>query len=185
MNRADAPHWQRRAQHLNAAIPAKLKDWLCEKRSLIRRLQRHCRQPVTLEVISQRWEHPLADERPVLNMSPGRLALVRQVRLRCGERPLIFARSVIPSQALRSATRRLSRLGTRPLADLLVTHRSIRRGEMDFTQLQPGHVLYELSTQALQTKAEILWGRRALFRFRHKPLLICEIFSPTIVDADG
>lgn len=182
MNRADAPHWQGGSQLLNAAIPAQLKDWLCEERSLTRRLRLHCGQPFALEVISQRWERPLQDERRILGLRLGRLALVRQVRLLCGDRPLVFARSVIPIRTLRGATRRLSHLGSRPLADLLFTRRSVRRGEMEFALLRPGQVLHELSLQALQTNAEPLWGRRSLFRFGQKALLVSEMFSPTIVD---
>ncbi len=182
MNRADVPRWQSRGQLHNAAIPAKLKDWLCEERSLTRRLRLHCRQPFALEVISQRWERPLHDECEILGLRLGNLALVRQVRLLCGNRPLVFARSVIPSQTLRGAPRRLSRLGSRPLADLLFTHRSVRRGEMQFAVLRPGHVLHELTLQALQTGGGSLWGRRSLFCFRHKPLLVSEMFAPAIVD---
>ena len=185
MNRADAPLWQSRGQLPNAAIPAKLRDWLCEQRSLTRRLRTHCSQPFSLELISQRWEQPLSDERQILGLGLGRLALVRQVRLLCGDRPLVFARSVIPSRTLRGATRRLSQLGTRPLADLLFTHRSVTRGEIEFTLLRPGHVLHGLTRQALQTGAAPLWGRRSLFRFRKKPLLVSEMFSPRIVDSDG
>ena len=185
MKRADAPLWQSRVQLRNGALPAKLKDWLCEQRSLTRRLRLHCAHPFALEVISQRWERPLRDERQLLGIRPERLALVRQVRLLCGDRPLVFARSVIPSHTLRGATRRLSRLGPRPLADLLFTDPSVRRGEMEFTLLRPGHVLHGLTVRALQVNSQALWGRRSLFRLKRKPLLVSEMFSPGIINADA
>lgn len=180
MSQANAPLWQRRGQLHNAAIPAKLKGWLCEERSLTRRLRLQCSQPFALQLISQRWEQPLADERGALGLRAGRLALVRQVRLLCGHHPLVFARSVIPSQTLRGTTRRLARLGNRPLADLLFTHRSVQRGEMEFTLLRPGHTLHGLTRQALSLGDEPLWGRRSLFLFRQKALLVSEMFSPAI-----
>ena len=183
MNRTNAPLWRSRGQLRNGALPAKLKDWLCEQRSLTRRLRLHCARPFALEVISQRWERPLRDERQLLDIRPDRLAWVRQVRLLCGNRPLVFARSVIPSHTLHGATRRLSRLGSRPLADLLFMDPSVRRGEMEFTQLRPGHVLHGLTVQALEINSQVLWGRRSLFQLRRKPLLVSEMFSPGIIHA--
>ncbi len=180
MSKANAPLWQRRGQLHNAAIPATLKDWLCEERSLTRRMRLQCTQPFALHLISQRWEQPLADERRALGLRAGRLALVRQVRLLCGHRPLVFARSVIPGQTLRGTTRRLARLGNRPLADLLFTHRSVQRGEMEFTLLRPGHTLHALTQEALSLGDEPLWARRSLFLFRQKSLLVSEMFSPAI-----
>ncbi len=185
MNRANAPHWQSQGQLRNGALPANLKDWLCEQRSLTRRLRLHCARPFALEVLSQRWEQPLQDECQLLGIRPGRLALVRQVRLLCGNRPLIFARSIIPSHTLRGTSRRLSRLGSRPLADILFTDSSVQREEMEFTVLRPGHVLHELTTKALEINAPALWGRRSLFYLKRKPLLVSEMFSPGIVNANA
>ncbi len=127
----------------------------------------------------------MQDECQLLGIRPGRLALVRQVRLLCGVRPLVFARSIVPSSTLRGTTRRLSCLGSRPLADVLFTDSSVQREEMEFALLRPGHVLHELTTKALEIHAPALWGRRSLFRLRRKPLLVSEMFSPGIFNADA
>ncbi len=166
-------------------MPVNLKGWLCEGRSLTRRLKRYCTEPFSLEVISQGWERPLEDERRALQLRLGRLALVRQVRLLCGKRPLIFARSVIPILTLRGASQRLSRLGSRPLADLLFTDQKVRRGDMEFTLIRPGSTLHGLTSQALGIQAAEFWGRRSLFRFKHKPLLVSEMFSPELPLVSG
>ncbi len=185
MNRANIPKWQRLGQLGNSVIPADLKGWLCEERSLTRRLQLYCAWPFALEIISQRWERPLEDERQALDMRLGRFAFVRQVRLLCGQHPLIFARSVIPVRTLRGTTRRLSRLGSRPLADLLFTNRNVRRGDMEYALLLPGNTLHGLTARALGVQAAAFWGRRSLFVFRHKPLLVSEMFSPEIRHVGG
>ena len=47
-------------------------------------------------------------------------------------------------------------------------------------RLQPGHPLFELATKHLHQKPAELWGRRTLFYYAQKPLLVNEIFLPDI-----
>jgi len=179
----NVPRWRGRRHLRPTEIPTGLRDWLCEPRSLTRKMRRQCPAPFSLELLSQRWERPLADERLALGIRPGRLSLVRQVRLLCGGQALVFARSVIPLHTLRGRPGRLARLGTRPLADVLFTDGSVRRGEMEFTLLGPGAALLGLSVQALNTEPHGLWARRSLFLIKRKPLLVSEVFLPEIGDA--
>lgn len=170
----------------NARVPQGLRGWLCEEDSLTRRLRDECTHPFTLELVSQGWEHPLPDERRALRLATGRTSLVRQVRLLCGHRAVVFARSVIPVHTLKGAPRRLSRLGTRPLADILFSDKRILRGEMEFALLTPETPLFRLAAGALETEGEGLWGRRSLFRIAaRKRLLVSEVFLPGIADGPG
>lgn len=119
---------------------------------------------------------PLASERERLNMAPRALALVREVELCCGESPWVYARSLIPLQSLQGAGRRLKFLGTRPLGSLLFSDPKATRGPMEFACLLPGHSLYERALARRPERPELLWGRRTLFLFAGKPLLVNEVF---------
>jgi len=181
----NVPRWRGHRDLRPTEIPTGLRDWLCEQRSLTRRLRLQCPAPFSLELLSQRWERPLADERLALKIRPGRLTLVRQVRMLCAGRALVFARSVIPADTLRGRPGRLAHLGTRPLADMLFTEGGVKRGEMEFALLGPGAPLCGLTIQALNTEPHGLWARRSLFLIRRKPLLVSEVFLPEIGDAEA
>ncbi len=177
----DAPRWRPRRRLNNANLPRELRSWLCEEGSLTRRLRDECNQPFGLKLVSQRWERPLPDERGVLRLATRQAALVRQVCLLCGDRTVIFARSVFPKHTLEGAPGRLAHLGTRPLADILFADGNVLRGEMEFALLTPGTRLFRLAAQALGTEHEAFWGRRSLFRIARKRLLVSEVFLPDLV----
>jgi chorismate--pyruvate lyase len=109
-------------------------------------------------------------------MAPHALALVREVELCCGEQPWVFARSLIPLQSLQGAGRRLQFLGDRPLGSLLFSDPKATRGPMEFARLLPGHCLYEKALANRAQRPAQLWGRRTLFFFAGKPLLVNEVF---------
>ncbi|MEO5343265.1 MAG: chorismate lyase [Gammaproteobacteria bacterium SHHR-1] len=155
---------------------APMRDWLEDSGSLTRRLQAACGQGFGVQLLEQRRHRPLPSEAARLALHPGRLALVREVRLNCGDQTWVFARSLIPLTSLRGAARRLTRLGNRPLGALLFADPSAERGLMEFARLQPGQSLYEKAVAGLAQRPERLWGRRTLFRFAGKPLLVNEVF---------
>ena len=180
MTLTDSPRW-RPQRRLNAVkLPVGLRSWLCEDGSLTRRLRDECHDPFNLKLVSQRWENPLPDESRTLRLATGQTALVRQVSLLCGDRPVVFARSVFPVRTLEGARRRLAHLGTRPLADIIFSDKRIRRAEMEFALLTPETPLFRLAAQALGTEWEGFWGRRSLFSIARKRLLVSEVFVPDI-----
>lgn len=176
------PRWRTRRRQRSSELPTALRPWLWEEDSLTRRLRNECGSPFTLQLISQRWARPLPDEVRALRLRAGTAALVRQVRLLCGERAVVFARSVIPVPILKGASRRLAHLGTRPLAHILFADRSVRRGEMEFALLTPETALFGLARRALGSKREGFWARRSLFHIARKRLLVSEVFLPDIAD---
>lgn len=182
MSLADAPQWRTRRRQSSADVPTALRPWLWQEDSLTHRLRDECGSPFTLQLIRQRWERPLPDEVRALRLRAGQAALVRQVRLLCGGRPVVFARSVIPVHTLKGAPRRLAHLGTRPLADILFADQGVRRGEMEFALLTPRTALFGLAKRALGSERAGFWARRSLFHIARKRLLVSEVFLPDIAD---
>lgn len=174
------PVWHVPRRLLRSAVPAHMWSWLLDSSSLTRRLQQACGGSFRVQVLQQRWELPQLSEARVLGIKAGRHALVREVRLLCGEHPWVFARTVIPATTLTGPQRRLAHLGERPLGGLLFSDPSMRRGELEIARIERGQPLFTLATTGLSASPGALWGRRSLFFLRDKPLLVCEMFLPGV-----
>lgn len=154
--------------------------WLFDRTSLTARLVRHCRlrhgTGFRVEVLRQRIAAPTADERQVLKLRARHHAIIREVKLYCGERAMVYARTVIPLTTVTGAQRIYANTGSRPLGAMLFADKSMRRGEVTVSCLQPGDRLYP-NTAA---DGQGVWGRRSVFRVGGKPLLVSEYFLPAI-----
>jgi chorismate--pyruvate lyase len=104
------------------------------------------------------------------------LAVVREVILRDGDTPLIFAHSVASRRDLRSAWRGLSRLGQRPLAEMLFHDPNVTRLPMEYKKIDARHPLYRRAKQVIEFDASALWARRSVFWKGGRPLLVTEVF---------
>ena len=106
-----------------------------------------------------------------------RSALVRQVLLCCGDRPLVYARTVIPVTTIRGAQRRYANMGSRPLGAMLFADRTMQREAVEVGKLPKDHAANQYS----QYDAPF-WGRRSVFRVSGKQLMLAEYFLPELFD---
>ena len=169
-------HWRTRG----LALPTGVDDWLLDPGSLTRRVQGACEGRFRVRLLHQGWGRPLYSETRLLRLRRGEFAIVREVELLCGETPWVFARSLIPASSLQGRARRLAHLGEKPLGALLFADPSLRRGATQIARLLPRHPLYGAATSHLEVQPRELWGRRSLFFYAGKPLLVNEIFLPDI-----
>jgi chorismate--pyruvate lyase len=56
----------------------------------------------------------------------------------------------------------------------------MQRGQVQLAQIPAGNPVYNRAMDSLQQRADNLWGRRSVFRLDGKPLIVAEIFLPTI-----
>ena len=174
------PNW-RPVRRLNrAGIPEKYRPWLLDPASLTERLIGHCRMNFHVQLLDQRRARPLCSEAMAVGMRRGTRAVVRQVRLMCGDTPWVYARTIIPPLTLARKFHRFTRLGSRSLGAVLFADPSMERGEVEIACLTPSDQLYHLAARDLREKPAVIWGRRSLFRLDGKPLLVCEFFLPDI-----
>lgn len=145
--------------------------WLFDASSLTARLIDLCGDDFSVRVISQRWQLLDAEEASAMSLSDVRSALVRQVLLCCGDRPLVYARTVIPVTTVKGAQRRYANMGNRPLGAMLFADRTMRREEVQVAVLPASHE----ANQFIKAD-EPVWGRRSVFRVADKPLLVSEYF---------
>ena len=128
-----------------------------------------------MRVISQRWQIIGAEEASAMSLNHEGSALVRQVLLCCGDKPLVYARTVIPVTSIQGAQRRYANMGNRPLGAMLFADRTMRREDVQVAMLPDWHVANQYTTSD-----ERVWGRRSVFRVTGKPLLVSEYFFPEL-----
>lgn len=179
-NYRDEPVWHSSRVVRRATLPEAQRSWLLDPASLTRRLQRRCSAGgFRVEVVSERLARPMHCESHLFARPRHELALIRQVRLRCGGEAWVFARSVIPLATLTGSERRLAHLGNRPLGAYLFAEPSMRREPLEVARIAPHQRPYRLAMGGGGNGTEI-WGRRSLFFLHDKPLLVSEFFLPDL-----
>ncbi len=168
--------WYRRHQLFNHSIQPCLLSWLFDASSLTARLVGLCGNNFSVRVISQSWQRLDAEEAAAMSLKNVRSALVRQVLLCCDNRPLVYARTVIPSTTVQGAQRRYANMGSRPLGAMLFADRTMRREQVQVAMLPAAHDVYQYTNID-----EPVWGRRSVFRVAGKPLLVSEYFLPELI----
>ena len=152
----------------------RLRRWITDRGSLTARIVAHF-PDFNLVRLGQQLVVPLNDERRALRLRRGELAIVREVALRSGVTPLVFAHTAVNPRDLAGAWRGLSRLGSRPLAEMLFHDPLVSRMPIEYRLLQQGHAL--LKRGGIDTAA---WARRSVFLKRSQPLMVTEVFLPSL-----
>ncbi|MCC5812831.1 MAG: chorismate lyase [Ectothiorhodospiraceae bacterium] len=164
-------------------LPASGPDsWLRRTNSLTARLRHRCGAAFAVRVLDEGWRRPSLDEARRLRLPYHRLAWVREVALTCDGRPLVFARSVIPSRSLVGPNRALRTLGSRPLGELLFAGAGTRRDPLEVVALQSHHWLFHRVGELVGSDPPTLWARRRVHWLNRRPLLVAEVFLPELFD---
>lgn len=185
MKLAQEPRWLPK-RHLNSTqIPEAYRCWLVDPASLTARLRQACNGCFRVQVLAQRVCRPAHNEAQALNMRFGARAVVREVQLLCDDTPWVFARTVIPLSTLKGPQRQLAHLGSRPLGAVLFADPTMRRSEVEIADIRAVHAIYHAAVQHLpaRRRSQSIWGRRSVFHVGNKPLLVSEVFLPSILAA--
>lgn len=170
-------HWCRQAHCRKSQLNPRLADWLFDHGSLTARLIEFCKGEFAVELLSFEKSTPTPDEMSALGMKPRQQAMVRQVLLKCGGQPVVYARTIIPLSSLRSQLRGLVNLGNRPLGAVLFSDKKMRRGPVEVTSIDADHPCHAWT----QYKGvETIFGRRSIFLLKQQPLLVSEFFFPNL-----
>lgn len=138
-----------------------------------------CDGKFSVQVISQRWQKLDASEAEMMSLHNVHSALVRKVLLCCDDKPLVFARTVIPATTIQGSQRRYANMGNRPLGAMLFADRTMRREAVQVAKLPISNEVYRY----IKSKDDI-WGRRSVFRVSEKPILVSEYFLPELIRLD-
>ena len=172
--------WHPHVNALNA--PPALRHWLTAGGSLTAKLIDHS-AAFRVQRLHQRLALCLPDEaRSIGLLHPGRV-WEREVLLRCDERPVVFAHTVVPLSATASDWPLFNALGERSLGSTLFGDPQVRRGELEYARIRAGHPLMRRARLALGDAPEhaILYARRCLYRRHRGTLLVTEVFLPSVL----
>jgi chorismate--pyruvate lyase len=160
-------------------IPREIRHWLTDSGSLTRRLRARSVE-FRVRPVATGLACPNPDELTVLGLQRGARAYVREVQLICDGVPVVFAHSVLPIASLRGGWNGVTRLGTRPLGDALFNNPRIRRRPLEYRCLQSDHPLFRSLREGVTIDGSRMWARRSLFCLMGRPLLVTEVFLPSI-----
>lgn len=112
--------------------------WLVAPGSLSARLARAA-PPFRVHLRAQGRASAWPGETAALGLPANAALVVREVLLRAGGRPCVFARSATSARAARGTWRAIHGLGQRPLAELLFSRRDVRRTPLAIAWLPAAH----------------------------------------------
>lgn len=175
----DAGGWLPRAPQ---SLSPQLHAWLCETGSLTQRVVDTCdaAHPFKLQLLRRGFAAAHRDELPLLGLHDR--ARVREILLKRGDMPLVFAHSVISHRDLNGAWAVLDGIGGRSLGSILFSDHTVRRGALHFRRVDARHPLFlkALPWCGMLVPSE-LWARRAVFEREGRPLIVTEVFLPQVV----
>ena len=172
------PLWQENRQGLCHKIPGNVQSWTYESGSLTQRLRDIYGAGIAVRILLQRWQPPFLSERRLLKLPEHHYNLTREVLLHINGKPLILARTIIPASTIKAAKSNLSRLGNRPLGEIIFSYPKLERIAMDVTLINPSTWTHPALAEA-GIKLPI-WGRRTVYAVAHKHMLVSEFFLPEI-----
>lgn len=156
-------------------------DWLRDDASLTRRVTSACPGHFRVRVVAQGWRRGLPSENHLLGVRLRGACLVREVELLCDELPQVFARTLMPARSLTGGARRLAYLRNKPLGAVLFADPHTVRHRVQIARFQSHHQLFQAATAHLEREPVEVWGRRTLFLYKRKPILVNELFLPALI----
>lgn len=175
------PRWH---SHIGAIHTSEvMQDWLSNRDSLTARLVARCSH-FRVQRLRQGRAKCLRDEFHALGLPCVTQVIEREVLLRCDERAVVYAHTVLSLDANASHWPLFASLGNRSLGSTLFSDPQVERGQLYFARLGRRHPLMQRIVQvhALGNEVAYLWARRSVFRRKGSPLLVTEVFLPEILD---
>jgi chorismate lyase len=174
-------HWQNKETARLMLCDKRLQSFLFQKGSLTRFIQQRCRGSFHVDLITESWCYPMPDEKHLLPLRNHEITFIRESWLKCNNQRLVYARTVIPRKTLKGKNQKLTRLGTKPLGKILFNDNTTYRTNMRYAKIPVNCELHKETTKGSDISSE-LWGRQSLFYIKNNPLLITEVFLPTILE---
>ncbi len=177
MYRNTEASWRPRRHPVRRKAPAGLQAWLDEPGSLTARLRRSVPGGLVVTVLVERWGRPSQDEARAVALPDGRHARIREVLLGSRDTAWIYARTIMPPEALAGDGRRLARLGRTPLGGALFRGRSVVRGPLSIARLTRRDPL----ARRVPGGGAGYWARRSRLWYGDAGLLVTEVFLPPLL----
>lgn len=157
-----------------------LSKWVRDRGSLTERIMARCGD-FGVKHVANRYARVNRDEARRIGVNPKTFALVREVYLCCGEKPVVFAHSVAARASLKGPWRNLAALGQKSLGSAFLSNPRVKRDDLEFLPISKRHPLYAKSCRFMAHRPARLWARRSLFGLGRSEILVTEVFLPEIL----
>lgn len=174
------PKWQANHLGLRHYIPSVVQSWIYETGSLTQRLRDSVGGQLKVSVLFHDWHKPFIGEARILCLAHRHKTLVREVLLSVADQALVLARTIIPVETLKGEQRHLSKLGNRPLGEVIFSYPKLQRLAMDCSCVKK-HCWSNNIKQQLGIDQPI-WGRRTVYAIKGQKILVNEFFLPQLID---
>lgn len=173
--------WQNKLDTEIELVDHRLHEFLFQDGSLSRYIEDNCGGEFHIELKNESWCQPLTDEIESLSLAEDEITFVRESWLKCDNNRLVYARTVIPRTTFEKESQELLQLGNKPLGNILFNDNTAYRTNMRYAKIPVDCSLHQQATVASKIAGD-LWGRQSLFYINNNPLLITEVFLPTILE---
>ncbi len=163
--------------------PRKWQTWLSDTGSLTQKIEQTIGQKLEVQVLRDCRQNLNSDESRYFHLQTKRCR-IREVLLCSNGIPLVMARSVIPTLSSSGSNQDVLRLGSRPLGAVLFSKtrkRSKQKALRKIIRLNKRNNLWRQCRQKYEQLPAPLWARRTLYKLKGRPLLVCEIFLPALL----
>lgn len=145
-------------------VPYEIRRWLSFPGSMTKKMRAISREGVHVNILKHGWGKLTPSEQDSLQ-SKQTTVVVREIEMLSGNEVWMVARTAMPPDSLLGKWRRLQRLGTKPLGDLLFKDPQLKRSPFEFQLLR-------------QKNGLDIWARRSIFYLTTGPILLTEVFTP-------
>lgn len=163
--------------------PLHMRHWLTDRTSLtVKLIERSA--GFRVQRLRQSRGMSLVDEYAAVHLPRRTQVREREVVLRCDERPVVYAHTIVPLAATASDWPFFNTLGERSLGTTLFGDPAVRRGALHYARLHPHHPLVRRACAAIGMGSIScpLYARRCLFQRKTGALLVTEVFLPAIAE---
>ncbi|RQM71440.1 chorismate lyase [Aeromonas jandaei] len=150
-------------------LPASLRPWLLEPGSMTRRLRQH-NSHFSVEWLGNHQVSLTADEQWLVD-APTPAGICREVILHGDRGPAVLGWTLFADVALGGSG--LADLGEQPLGERIFGHEPARRDHLQVAR-------FEIAANP-RCPAAVVWGRRSRLFLGPWPLLVHELFLPSLV----
>lgn len=159
-------------------MDSQIRSWLIGKGLLTLRMKAVCGERFSLHLVDQ-WTGLLSAAHKTALRCPDNAGLFRDVEMARGDQVWVFAQTVIPDSTL-SGHPWLAELGDSSLSETLSDLSGVERSSYEYAWLPLAEAVTARALRDAEIKPAGLWARRWRVALRGTPLLMQELFLPSM-----
>jgi len=174
----DSIQWLPAERLGEATMDAQVRPWLIGKGLITLRMKAVCGERFSLRLVDQ-WTGLLDAAHKSALRIPDNAGLFRDVEMCCGEQVWVFAQTIMPDSTL-CAHPWLAELGDSALGETLSDLSGVERSSYEYAWLPVEEPVTARALRDAEIKPAGLWARRSRVSLRSAPLLMQELFLPSM-----